>query len=319
MSPSNDTSGMPDTSIAARCAGIVTYNPDLGRLRANLEAIVPQVREVFVCDNGSGNPEELRALLASFPTVTLEELGENLGIAAALNRLLGAAHAGGFGWIVLLDQDSVASDGMADALAAHADATTGLVCPFILDRNRMSVEEWRTMDMPAVQRLEHAAKHGAITSGSLVQVAAALAVGGFDERYFIDYVDFDFNERLLLAGYAIVRVNDTYLLHEKGKSEATWLRVPRATAAGRQWQPLYKLGYSPQRCYYQARNRVIYWKRYRRHVGSEGLTEIPMLMGLSLLVEDRKMAKLGAYLRGIRDGVRARVKPAPERRQEERA
>ncbi|KFI57310.1 glycosyltransferase [Bifidobacterium cuniculi] len=300
---------MSGSKASMRCAGIVTYNPDLKRLRANLEAIVPQVDRVFVCDNGSDNVQDIETLAAAFPAVQLERLGENLGIAAALNCLLQAAERGTFDWIVLLDQDSVASDGMVDALAAHADETTGLVCPFILDRNRMSVEEYRAMDMPATQRLEHAAKGGAITSGSLVQVKAALAVGGFDERFFIDYVDFDFNERLLLAGYEILRVNTTYLLHEKGKSEATWLRVPRSTPAGRQWQPLYKLGYSPIRCYYQARNRIIYWKKYHRHTGSEGLTEIPLLMALSLLVEDRKAAKLGAYLRGIRAGVRAKVQP----------
>ena len=43
-----------------RCAGIVTYNPDLERLRANLNNTVSQVDAVFVFDNGSENVADIR-------------------------------------------------------------------------------------------------------------------------------------------------------------------------------------------------------------------------------------------------------------------
>ncbi|MEE1296279.1 MAG: glycosyltransferase [Bifidobacterium sp.] len=292
-----------------RCAGIVTYNPDMERLLANLQAIVPQVDYVYLCDNGSTNVTQIEELTTDFGTVSLEKLGANKGIATALNHLLNSAHGAGYAWIITLDQDSVASAGMVDALATYAGERIGLVCPFILDRNRMTLEEYHAKRLPETEQVTKGAKRGAITSGALTQVKAALQVGGFDDRMFIDYVDFDFNERLLLAGYEIVRVNTTYLLHEKGKSERTWLRVPRSTSSGREWQPLYKLGYSPNRCYYQARNRIVYWKKYRHHTGTEGITELPLLMGLSLLTEDHKMAKLGAYMRGIHDGLHTKVRP----------
>ena len=41
------------------CAGIVSYNPDLKRLKENIDAIFPQVDEVIVFDNGSINQNEL--------------------------------------------------------------------------------------------------------------------------------------------------------------------------------------------------------------------------------------------------------------------
>ena len=291
-----------------RCAGIVTYNPQIERLRSNLRNTVAQVDEVFIFDNGSNNLADIRDLVeGEFKTVGIEADANNRGIAYALNRLLRAAGNADYPHMLLLDQDSVPSEGMCDELERHLHGNVALVCPFILDRNRMSVDEWRGMELPATERLRHAARRGAITSGSLIDVAAALAVGGFDENLFIDYVDFDFNERMLLNDYAIIRDNTTYLLHEKGKSERTWLKVPRRTSAGVQWQPLYKLGYSPMRCYYQTRNRIIYWKKYHVHTGNEGLTEIPMLMALSLLFENKRVAKLRAYARGIRDGVRTRV------------
>ncbi len=291
-----------------RCAGIVTYNPDLERLRANLNNTVSQVDAVFIFDNGSENVADIRSLANSeYTTVKVEADPSNRGIAFALNRLLDAAKEHGFKHMLLLDQDSVPTEGMCDELERHLTGSVALVCPFILDRNRMTEEEWQAQKMPPLERLTHAAQHGAITSGSLVDVAAALEVGGFDDNLFIDYVDFDFNERLILNGYEIVKDNTVYLLHEKGKSERTWLKVPRRTSAGVQWQPLYKLGYSPMRCYYQSRNRIVYWKKYHRHTGGEGLTEIPLLMALSLLFENHRIAKLRAYSRGIHDGMKMKV------------
>lgn len=293
-----------------RCAGIVSFNPDLERLRANLRATAPQVRRVFVYENGSGNAKDVRALCeGEFDNVQVIADTENRGIAFALNQLLAAAHDGGYAHILMLDQDSVPTGGMCDELERHLTGDVAMVSPFILDRNRMTIAEYKAMAMPPLERLDHAAKHGAITSGTLNDVEAALAVGGFDDDLFIDYVDFDFNERLLLNGYTIIKDNNVCLIHEKGKSEKTWLRVPRRGPGGRVvWKPLYKLGYGPTRCYYQTRNRIIYWKKYHRWTGIEGVTEIPMLMALSLLFESDRIAKLRAYARGIRDGAAIHIK-----------
>lgn len=293
-----------------RCAGIVTYNPEIERLQDNIRAILPQVDIVYICDNGSANMTDAQwETVISLGNVQIEHLSENKGIAYALNELLQSAADAHYEQIVLLDQDSVATQGMVDVLAKYMKERVALVAPFILDRNRMSEQEYCNLQLPRVECLTHAARHGAITSGSLVDVQAAIKVGGFDDELFIDYVDFDFNERLLLNHYEILKVNTVYLIHEKGKSEQTWLRVPRRSSSGAvTWQPLYKLGYSPMRCYYQARNRVIYWKKYHNYTGSEGINEIIPLMGLSLLFEDHRIAKLHAYWKGIRDGMRTPVK-----------
>ena len=37
------------------CAGVVTYNPDLDVLKKNLESLCPQVKVIYVVDNGSKN------------------------------------------------------------------------------------------------------------------------------------------------------------------------------------------------------------------------------------------------------------------------
>ena len=40
-------------------AGIVTFNPDIGRLKENIDAILPQVSELVIVDNGSANVDEV--------------------------------------------------------------------------------------------------------------------------------------------------------------------------------------------------------------------------------------------------------------------
>ena len=291
------------------CAGVVTFNPQLERLRDNLDAIAPQVDAVVVFDNGSTNIDAVRALAAGYDgAVHVQAADRNLGIATGLNAVLHWAADRSYDAVLLLDQDSVPTPGMADALVQLLTGGVALVCPFILDRNRMSEEEYRSQRLQPVERLTSGASHGAITSGSLVDVRAALAVGGFDDTLFIDYVDFDFNERLLLNGYVILKDNDVYLIHEKGKSGRTPFKVPRRRSDGKiVWTPLFTLGYGPMRCYYQARNRVVYWRKYRRWTKLEGLVELPPLIVLSMF-EPRRIAKLKAYWRGIRDGMRMPVK-----------
>lgn len=292
-----------------RCAGIVTYNPDLERLRANLNNTVSQVDAVFIFDNGSNNVDTMIQMAASeFTHVYVQKESSNRGIAYGLNRLLMIAKQHSYNHMLLLDQDSVPSIGMCDELERHLQGKVALACPFILDRNRMTIEEWESLSFPPLEQLTHAAKYGAITSGSMVDISAALTVGGFDNDLFIDFVDFDFNERLLLNGYSIIRDNTVFLLHEKGKSEKTFVRIPRRIASGTiQWQPIFKLGYSPERCYYQARNRIIFWKKYHRYTNIEGVAQIPSLIALSFLFESDRMKKIQAYIRGIKDGLRMEI------------
>lgn len=63
--------------------GIVTYNPDLGRLCENVDAIAPQVEQLLVFDNGSKNYADIERALGDRARVIVSP--ENLGMAKALN------------------------------------------------------------------------------------------------------------------------------------------------------------------------------------------------------------------------------------------
>ncbi|MCX2747047.1 glycosyltransferase [Arthrobacter sp. MI7-26] len=289
-------------------AGIVTFEPDIDRLRENLEAISPQVPHVFIYDNGSSNSEAIADLVHTSPNAVVVYSETNNGIAAALNRLAEAALDHGATLLLTLDQDSVCSPAMVSTLAAEFADGIGMVTPYIVDRNKLTLEEFRALPLPQVERYRQPARRGAITSGAIVDLVAWSRVGGFDELFFIDYVDYDFNQRLMDAGYVILRVNTAALLHEVGRATPTWLRVPRKDLAGR-WhiERFFAFGHSPARCYYKARNRVLFTRKHGRKLGltHEGIWQIPQQIALTLVFERQRFAKLARFVHGIRDGLRA--------------
>lgn len=289
-------------------AAIVTFEPDLERFSENLRSISRQVLEVLVFDNGSSNADQVEDLVRSVEHASIIRSPNNIGIAGALNAAANQAQRAGHTWLVTLDQDSVAPDGLVEELTAVAlETQAAIVTPFIVDRNKLSLEEYSQLSMPRTTDYTQAARKGAITSGALTNLPILAAVGGFDERFFIDYVDYDLNQRVLLAGHRIVRANRTPLLHEVGKAAPTWLWVPRKDVDGT-WrlERFYSFGHSPQRCYYKARNRVLFTRKYGRQIGltNEGVWQIPQQMLLTFLFERHKIAKLINFVRGIRDGIR---------------
>lgn len=79
-------------------AGIVLYNPDLGRLKENIESICKQVDKVILIDNGSDNIREIEDLIKEYLNCILLKNGENMGIAYALNQILKYAYENDVKW-----------------------------------------------------------------------------------------------------------------------------------------------------------------------------------------------------------------------------
>lgn len=297
-------------------AGIVTYNPDMDNLKANVGAVAPQVGAVLLVDNGSANVDDIERLAVECAGtgtgVTLLRNGANLGIAAALNRIFRYAASRGYEWVLTLDQDScVDADFMAacgaymnlqeptadgrpecDCAASGSSGSlrsAGVASITTLRRDRNS--DWKNEYDPdaAAEEIDKC-----ITSGNLVRVSAWQAVGGFNEPLFIDAVDHEFCYRLREAGFRILRVNRCLLTHELGASRnVPW--VGRKAIV---------LGHSAWRKYHMYRNTV-YMLRFlplsREGNSVEGLCKTFVK---TILYEDHKWDKITSSLRGVRDGLR---------------
>lgn len=274
--------------------GIVLYNPDIPRLKLNIESVCRDTECIYLCDNGSHNIEEIRELLKDYRAVLLEN-GENLGVAAALNTLCRHAKADGFSHILTLDQDSVCGNGMLKILCLYAeDENVGIVAP-----NECNEGEDK-------EDLRDGEQYRVITSGSLTSLSAWEKVGGFDESMFIDLVDHDFCAALKNGGYKIIMVKDAVLYHRLGEStEIRFFMHLFGFLPIRAFKtPLYTHNHSPLRTYYYARNTVYFMRRYKNTDAIDIKAERRVFLRwivLKLGFEKQKILKLRAILRGVKD------------------
>lgn len=274
------------------CSGIVTYNPDVSRLKSNISAIAPQVEEVIIFDNGSNNLDDVLSFASSNISIIPSE--ENKGMAVALNALANEAIKRNYDEILLLDQDSVSTESMVKELSALSAPDVGIVCPCKTDRNSMGEEDTYKEEAEALHT---------ITSGSLVNLSIFEEVGGYDERLFVDWVDLDYCHNLRLHGYRILRASEAVLIHELGHKEYV-MSIPRKNPNGK-WglRKYYRSGHSLFRQEDKVRSQTIVLAKYKgTPVYKEAL--IPVLSSniFDLILEKHKWALLKAKTRGHKRG-----------------
>ncbi len=298
----------PALVAADVCGVLVTYHPDR-EFPQRLEAIRRQFGGLVIVDNHSD--EAARAMLRGLgadPAVEVVCEGENRGIATALN--IGIRHAAtrGFGWVVLLDQDSrIDADFVAGLLAAyHA----------FPDREHLAVvgagfRDFRQEPDPTTQGMAPDSWEEpdyVITSGSLVSLRIFAEVGPFRDGFFIDYVDTEYCLRVRAHGHRIIKTRRHLMSHTIG-------RPSRHRLFG---MTKWTTNHPPDRRYYIARNFTILAREEARGrtlrwvVRSLGL--VIKLGKRVLLYEDRRREKLFALLQGWRHGIRGITGPRPRAR-----
>jgi len=297
------------------CAVVVTYHPD-ETVMENVNAIAAECACVVIVDNGS--PAAVQAAFAGLPRVEVIALGENRGVAAALN--VGARHALklGFSWMATFDQDSRPMPGMMAALreTAERNPPASVVAPRIVESG-VGAADYRWVrphpragwlfqrvtcgesDLPAVTM--------AITSGSLIELATWEKLGGFDEDLFIDYVDIDYCLRVRRAGRAVAVSAGAKLLHKLGaRQTGVWL--------GHEFRPTHHAAF---RHYFIGRNRVHLWRRHARVAPHWALFDFCFAFYNAFRVvafEPQKGSKIKAMSLGAWDGWRGRMGGCPPER-----
>jgi len=279
-------------------AVIVTYHPDAVVLE-NLSTLRPQVRHLIVVDNGSSAAELAPfRLAADSQNFELVENGENLGIAAALNRGIQKARLLEAGWVLLFDQDSRVMDGFVDTMIR-----------FFLSNpwgERLAIANPRYVDFrfgtPLPQHREVQGKlESATTSGSLSPMCIFDETGGFAEKLFIDGVDYEYSLRLREKGYVIATCAQAVLLHSPGDP------TPHHSLF---WKSFQASNYAPIRRYYQERNKIWICRRYGRRFPGFFLNQFTISLKdliKILLVEKNSWPKFRFFMRGIADGLRGRM------------
>ena len=289
----------PEMEKMRVCAIVITFHPEVEVL-GNLTQLRPQVDDLVVVDNGSSAKElePLRTLIAGDMGTMLIENGENLGIATALNIGVRSAIRRGAGWILLFDQDSCVTEGLADTMIS------GFVSSRLGDRLAILVPKYvdRRLGLRLPQnRVAAGGLEAAMTSGSLLRAETFERCGFFVDDLFIDGVDYEYSLRLRQRGYVIEECLDATLLHSPGTPRQHKLAGRRLFTTA---------NYSPLRRYYQERNKI--WIA-RRYVMSFPVFCLKLFwfsskdMGKILVAETDKWKKVRFFLMGIFDGLRGRM------------
>ena len=295
-------------------AVVVTFRPDVARLTESLQAVLPQVDRVVVVDNGS--PDGVLDHLAGLDRVSVLPLGSNLGIARAQNRGIEWARGQHAGFVLLLDQDSVAAPDMVARLReAHAELSAqgvpvGALGPMQADATGTAHPRFTRFQRGRYLQVE--APPGArsvpcdmlIASGTLVSLEVLDQVGAMNEGLFIDKVDTEWCLRLQRGGRTLHGVPGALLHHRLGESTLTvaWWRGKRL--------PVHK----PFRYYFMVRNSVLLQRmsgmpwRWRW----ADLSQVLQIIVFHGWMAPGAAANRPMILRGLRDGLWGLTGAMPE-------
>lgn len=270
-------------------AGIVLYNPEIKRLNDNLKAILPQVSEVVLYDNGSKNIKDIKNILSQYKSkCKLLLSNENRGIAHALNEIAKYSLEHRYKWLLTLDQDSVCYNNIITTYQKYLNLScVGQLCCRNIDRNiKKQKKKPYTSQYREVNQC--------ITSGSLIKLSALKEVGGFDESLFIDWVDVEICYALRTKGYKNYEINFVGILHELGNpTPITFLMFKT-----------YTYNYSPFRDFYSSRNSLLVTRRYFGKKATIKRIIIQLLMiSRILFYEQNSYQKISAVIKGMDEGI----------------
>ena len=182
-------------------AVVVTYEPELKNFQRVLAALEPQVQRIIVVDNHSPQHETLQAITQVQSSAQFLPLEANMGVAHALNIGIEAALSQHAQFVLLMDQDSIATKGMVQKLLTgywklmQRGCHVAAVGPKLRDANSRSRSYhrrfalWRVTRAPRSQSDEPVCVDYLITSGSLIPAQVIRDIGSMDASLFIDHVD----------------------------------------------------------------------------------------------------------------------------------
>lgn len=202
-------------------AVVVTYNPDKNLLDSQCASLRNQVDKIIYVDNGS-----LENTVNPCDKIYVIKNYQNLGLGTAQNQGINIALKEGADFILLLDQDSVPSDGFVSILLsvyneANNHSCVGLVGPAIVNAylgdssisSGIIIKGIRIKEIP----LERITKVSyCIASGSMIPASVFKQVGIIEDKLFIDGMDMEWCFRARSKGFSIIQTNATFLKHRLG-------------------------------------------------------------------------------------------------------
>ena len=237
-----------------KCIIIVTYEPELNHLHHLIKNVQNAGFISIIVDNSEKNPITQQMLPEECKLVSMEG---NAGIAAAQNAGIECAKKLGADIISFFDQDSNADAELIQKLADYVETHEGCVAaPLALEKNTLleyPVQNLNCIGYPKDIYVKNAKEPQrvdlVISSGTMMSMNVLEKTGGFDEDFFIDFVDVEWCLRCKKAGIPIYVLPDAVLYHKIGNETIETAQMEITV-------------HSPRRTYYKVRNSfLLFYKK----------------------------------------------------------
>jgi glycosyltransferase involved in cell wall biosynthesis len=155
--------------------------------------------------------------------VRYEAPGRNMGLAAAYNRALAMAESEKCDWLLTLDQDTTLPSDFLSRMSqlAHeleSDDRVAAIVPHLCDMGRalspVLVTRFGERYLPRGFTGIPDRETRALNSGSLFRVSALRQIGGYDPRFWLDFVDTSIFRRLALDRKRVYVAGSIQVEHE---------------------------------------------------------------------------------------------------------
>jgi len=268
---------------------VPTYRPDATELLSLVTSLQAFGLPILVTDDASPVTFDLALRAVEALGVTVIRHDRNAGIARGLNEGLGFAFDSGATWLLTVDQDTTVPADYVESLLPWAVAGVGVVAAeHIADASGSIGYPSRLVDGQLITE-------EVMQTGSLWSVDVMNSVGGFDESLGIDAVDAAACLRIREKHLRVVLAPGVCLSHHLGNTRQVQIFGKTVLATG----------HSASRRTTMVRNRLkLAPAEFRQSPvhALRTLRRVAVNVALGALVEEDRLAKAKAGLRGLRPG-----------------
>ena len=278
--------------ISKEMAVIISFQPEPEKIIRNVNCIAEQVGHVILIDNGSDNVELWEGDLKGLKNLKIVRNKKNIGLPINYNRAAKYAYKHCYEWLIIFDQDTLIPRDFRDRLLDYEpESDVAIVCPLFRDINLYSVSQFNRI----IPKEDFSSIDKCISSGSINRTSTLIELGGFDNKLFIDMVDYDYCKRVKLNNYKIIQDNRIIIDHSIGNSQ--WI-----TLFGKRY---FIHNHGAFRKYYIIRNNIYYARKYHLSIFNDKIFYRSLIKKyiLVLFERDNKISKIKAVLKGTLDGL----------------
>lgn len=274
--------------------GIVTYNPDIKRFSECIKSLENEIYNILIYDNASQNIYEIKEIMKkrSFYKYKIKNNIDNTGIASGLRDIMNYAINNSYDYVFSLDQDSIMQKGLIDKYLEYIDnEKSGALTCIIKDRETDGL--YNVIETNEIKECNFA-----ITSGFFIKVSAYKKISGYDEKLFIDNVDFDICCQLRKEGYKIYKIPYYGVYHEIGHSQNKKIFG----------KVISSYMHDAKRKYYIGRNSIYELRKFPEYYSFIIQYKFILILILKIIIlEDNKIEKLKSLIKGINDGYKIEI------------